>query len=110
MNPVFCTHITKQIIKQLKRITRITPTCEFVHAKPEPDTAVRLWVCCECFKTGCSRVSANRCMERHAADASHALCYNVPDTMLWCYRCDRELHEMLIEREDCAEQPAYREL
>lgn len=94
-----CKHLTAETVQKLKGFTALSSSCDFPHVKRETDAAVRLWVCCECFTVGCSRISENKCMKKHALSLKHDLCYSPADQMLWCYACDMELHENLIMQE-----------
>lgn len=109
MKPPFCNHLSRAIVKNLKKNLKISTRCEFPHLREEVDPTVKLWTCCECLKTGCSRFSVNRCMEIHSNQTKHSICYNPADSLLWCYECDKELHENIIENEANGNVPSFKE-
>ena len=100
-----CRHLTREVAQRLRRLDVLPQACSVPHAPELP--APRLWVCCECFAAGCSRLSQHQCMLKHALATRHNLCYSPADQMLWCYACDMELHENLILHEEAAGAPEH---
>ena len=96
LKPSLCPHLSKNIVKNVKNLKAISIRCDFPHKITETNTNMKLWICCECLKAGCPRDSANHCMESHYNATNHSLCYNASESLLWCYSCDTELHEMQI--------------
>lgn len=92
----FCQHLTSELVNRFLRAPEVPSICQFTHPNPQIDK-VPLWYCLNCGQTGCSRYSANRCMEVHNNDSKHNLCVNLDEGKIWCYSCDEELHELVAE-------------
>lgn len=108
--PLTCPHFTRAAALRLSKVENIGSACSFPHLKKDPEgVVVRLWICCECLCVGCSRLSENQCMKKHAIAAQHPLCCSPPEQLIWCYDCDMELHENLILKEGMSFLQEYKE-
>jgi ubiquitin C-terminal hydrolase len=100
----YCQHLTHDQIQNLIHSGNVAPNCQFPHTYSQIGK-VPLWFCLTCCQTGCSRYSANKCMEIHNNDSRHNLCINVEDGKVWCYACDEELHELVAENSGLQQTP-----
>ena len=50
-----------------------------------------LWVCLDCYKTGCGRSRADQCMKNHSEKQNHHVSINSVKGLIWCYKCDDDL-------------------
>lgn len=107
-NPKLCPHLTPKILKNLQTLKKIPKTCEIpCHTETQKKTPI--WVCLNCLKSGCSRYSENQCMLKHNEKHKHSICYNFDQNLLWCYKCDDCLHEMLSEGVEFDETRLYKD-
>lgn len=98
-NIEICPHLRESTLKPLNN-EKINPLkCSFHHKEIENES-VSLWTCFECLRTGCSRYSTNKCMENHFEREKHPLAFNFEDSLIWCYKCDKELIEIYHQIDD----------
>ena len=64
---------------------------------PEGTQIANLLVCLSCFEIGCNRHTSNSCMLKHGEKERHHVTYSLSYGAIWCYLCDYELKEFLIE-------------
>ena len=97
-----CHHIDYKSVSKLLNLKLFSQKCQFYHSKDGKEETV-LWICINCLKTGCSRFSANECMAKHSTESGHFVCLEPVQGMVWCYRCDEELHEQMLQlnEKDC---------
>lgn len=96
-----CPHFKHSHIQSLNgNGSKISESCDFQHAIPSKQQ-VGIWTCLICFKSGCSRSSENKCMEKHFQESGHMLVISIELTEMYCYKCDVMLKEQYetIDRE-----------
>ena len=105
---LLCPHLNDSVIKMMNKVSAIPENCEAVHTYPEKDN-VPIWIC-QCGFIGCSRYSLNQCMLKHAESRKHNVCINIEENIIWCYPCDIELHEQLLDNEEMSDSKLYKQL
>lgn len=89
-----CPHFSQKILKNFLKEKSISTKCTETSSHQKPETEqVPLWKCLSCQVTGCSRYSNNQCMQSHFETTKHSICVNIPESQIWCYECDEELHQ-----------------
>ena len=77
-----CTHFNpslseKDFFKGLESFYSLTCTLSNSHQKEEQElTKMDLWLCLECYETGCGRSRADKCMMKHSEEKKHHVSLN----------------------------------
>lgn len=96
-----CPHFKHSHVQSLgTNGNKVSDNCDFRHPIP-PKQQATIWTCLTCFKSGCSRVSENKCMEKHSEESGHVLVASIEIAEVYCYKCDVMLKEQyeVIDRE-----------
>ncbi len=93
-NSKVCPHMKSKIFIEMQKVKEIPKRCEMPHLKTVEDNGT-VWLCCECLEKGCSRYSTNQCMLKHNTEKKHKICFNFKENILWCYKCNDDLYDML---------------
>lgn len=108
--PKLCAHFNSRALKDfLPKMNRETFNCDICcnpppklnpnSPTPEGMQLTNLLVCLSCFHLGCKRQTENQCMLHHGDKTKHQVTYDLSFGSIWCYGCDSELKEMLLEWE-----------
>ena len=109
-NPKLCPHFNQKILQNIQKLQKIPKTCQMPLHHKQPDTQeTPIWLCLNCLTPGCSRYSKNQCMLKHNLENKHSICYNFSQNLLWCYKCDDSLHEMLSDNIEFDETRIYKD-